>query len=129
MSTTKRIPITIALNESESNPVFMGSHWLAELRNEAAAALDGYLGIQTWAGEGDPTDSSVWTWMRNPNGAGGIDAGTILGMDSVAAYSAYPLPAEVSVAQWMRFKSHDGTGTETTQTAARTLYLLKKELD
>lgn len=123
------VTLTIANGGSESDAFFMEPHALAELRNEASAALDGAVGIQTWAGVGEPGGSAVWTWLRNPDGTGGMSAGDIYGVDTVAATSAYPLPAEISVAQWVRFKSHDGTGTAENQSAARTLKVVKKILD
>ncbi len=123
MASVQIIDIVIANGASESNPVFMESHWVAELRNEAAAALNGSLGIQTWAGEGEPGATATWTWLKDPADD------SIYGVDTVSAESAYPLPPELSVVQWFRFKSHDGSGTAANQSAARALKLVKKILN
>lgn len=126
MAKTDKITLTIAATEGAySGPISFENYWIGELRT--VAAFTNAIGIQTWAGTGTPTgDETDWCWLKNPSGT---NANDIYGVDTPQASSAYALPPEISVAQWIRFKPHDGSGNDATEAAARTVYLVKKYLD
>lgn len=118
--------LTIAESGDTSGAFQFGNRRLAELRIEGASNLDGSLGIQT-ATDADGT----FTWLREPNSDGGRTKNTIFRIETPLAGSSYPLPAELCVGMFVRFKSFTGDAdaaspTEQTQTAARALKVVLK---
>jgi len=117
--------VAIAEGESASNAILVGNRRLFELQI-GDAALDGSLGIQTAVSEdGD------WKWARVANSDFGDTKNTIYRIETPLADSSYPLPPDLCVAAWMRFKSFTGDATaasptDQTQSAARSMVLITK---
>lgn len=112
----KSLTVTIAANAAES-AAFNMAKYAAGLVILPAAWTAADLGFKI-CGSSDGTFAPV----KDRSNA----YGTEVSIDGPVAATAYPLPDWIFAAEWVKLWSHDGSGGDTNQDAARTLTLFLK---
>lgn len=113
---TKGLTVEIAAGEAESTAINL-TEYAAGLVLMPAAWTAADLGVKVCGSE-----DGTFVPLKDTSNAYGTD----VSIDGPVASAAYPLPAWVFAAQYIKLWSHDGSGNGVNQDSARTLTVFLK---